>query len=97
MAATGTSHGISTFGSFSSLQHGGEVKKTGLAVVHKGEKYSGVGKPLEKQTVTLNMNVNAIDAAGTYQFLNGNKRAIASMLQGTLTSNHPLRRTKGWK
>jgi len=25
------------------LQHGGEVLKTGLAMVHKGEKYSGVG------------------------------------------------------
>jgi len=28
------------------LQHGGEVIRTGLAVVHKGETYSGVGKSL---------------------------------------------------
>lgn len=29
-----------------SLQHGGEVLKTGWAVVHEGEQYSGVGKKL---------------------------------------------------
>lgn len=80
------------------LQHGGEVKKTGLAVVHKGEKWSGVPEGKTKQEgITLNMNVNAIDAAGTYQFLTKNKRAIATMMQGMLTANHTLRRTKGWK
>lgn len=70
-----------------SAQHGGEVMKTGLAVIHKGEKYSGVEG---EQGSTVNINVNAIDAAGTYQFLNANKRTIANMLQGTRTSNHPL-------
>jgi len=29
-----------------SAQHGGEVMRTGLAVIHKGERYSGVGKSL---------------------------------------------------
>ena len=28
---------------WTTVQHGGEVTKTGLAVIHKGEKYSGVG------------------------------------------------------
>jgi hypothetical protein len=78
------------------LQHGGTVEKTGWAKVHKGETFSGVDKK-GNQGGTVNINVNSIDAAGTYQFLSKNKRAIASMLQGTLTSNHPLRRTKGWK
>lgn len=78
------------------LQQGGEVKKTGLAVVHKGETFSGVDKPEGKEAV-VNINVNAIDAQGTYQFLSRNKRAIATLLQGAMVSNHPLRRTKGWK
>jgi len=72
------------------------VTKTGLAKVHKGEEFSGVGKG-NKQGASVNINVNAIDAAGTYQFLSRNKRAIATMLQGSLTANHPLRRSKGWK
>jgi len=74
-------------------QHGGDVTKTGLAVIHKGETLSGVDKPGGKQQVTLNINVNAIDAAGTYQFLNKNKRNIATMLQSTMAANHPLRRS----
>ncbi len=41
---------------------------------------------------TVNINVNAIDAQGTYQFLSQNKRTIASMLQNTLTDNHPIRK-----
>ena len=41
---------------------------------------------------TVNINVSAIDAQGTYQFLNNNKRAIASMLQGVHKDNHPSRR-----
>jgi len=80
-----------------SAQHGGTVTKTGLAVIHKGEEFSGVGKENAKPSVTLNINVNAIDAAGTYQFLNKNKRAIANLIQGSIVSNHSLRRTKGWK
>jgi len=74
------------------------VTRTGLAVIHKGEELSGVNNEnARQQSVTLNINVNAIDAAGTYQFLAKNKRAIATMLQGTLTGNHPLRRSRGWK
>ena len=74
-----------------SLQHGGEVTKTGLAVVHKGEKWPGVNNEQEGKVVALNINVNAIDAVGTYQFLSRNKRVIATMMQGALIGNHPLR------
>lgn len=81
------------------LQYGGEVKKTGLAVVHKGERFSGIqGGEDSREPVTLNMNVSAIDAAGTYQFLSRNKRAIATMIQGVMEKgNHPLRRSRRWK
>jgi hypothetical protein len=41
---------------------------------------------------TVNINVQAIDAQGTYSFLQNNKRAIASMLQETQMMNHSLRR-----
>lgn len=83
---------------FPGLQEGGEVKKTGLAVVHRGEEFSGVPKKEARQGVVLNMNVSAIDATDTYRFLNRNKRAIATMIQGMIESaNHPLRRSRGWK
>lgn len=81
-------------GAVASLQGGGVVKKTGLAVVHKGERFSGADEgELKQRGGTVNINVNAIDAAGTAQFLLKNKKSIATVLQGTLTSNHPLRRS----
>lgn len=89
--------GAGVAGSATPLQHGGTIKKTGLAIVHKGETYSGVNNENKQQGATLNISVNAIDAAGTYQFLSKNKRAIATMMQGMVKSNHPFRRTKGWK
>jgi len=95
-AASGAGAGM---GTAPTLQHGGEVKKTGLAVVHEGERFSGTEGEVEtrRSSVTFNMNVSAIDAAGTYQFLDRNKKTIATMLQTTMDGNHPLRRNKGWK
>ncbi len=40
----------------------------------------------------IEIHVHAIDAAGTYQFLNQNKRAIASMVADAGSMNHPARR-----
>lgn len=40
----------------------------------------------------LNINVNAIDAKGTFDFLNKNKRNLASMLKKAGMNNHPMRR-----
>jgi len=98
LGASGTAANPMVVTSVPSGQHGGEVTKTGLAVIHKGESLSGVNNENARhQSTTLNINVNAIDAAGTYQFLAKNKRAIANMLQSTLTGNHPLRRSRGWK
>jgi phage-related protein len=48
------------------LQFGGEVLKTGLAVVHKGEVFSGVGGEKNFGTnITLNFNDGAIRLGGT--------------------------------
>ncbi len=86
------------FGGVPSAQSGGEVAKTGLAVIHKGETFSGVdGGGGGQKNITLNVNVSAIDAAGTYQFLQENKRNIATMIQDEMDDNHPIRRNKGWK
>lgn len=45
-----------------------------------------------RQPQPVTINVQAIDAAGTYQFLYQNRRAIASMMQETQSQNHPIRR-----
>jgi len=42
----------------------------------------------------INISVNAIDAAGTYQFLQKNKRALASMMGNATQANHPSTRSK---
>jgi len=38
------------------LQHGGEVLKTGVAVVHKGETFSGQGGGMQPPSVIINNN-----------------------------------------
>ncbi len=93
MAATAPPAG----GTPTGLASGGTVTRTGWAKVDKGETFSGVGEDRTDQPATININVNAIDAQGTHQFLSKNKRQIASLIQGSITSNHPLRRAKGWK
>jgi len=42
----------------------------------------------------VNINVSAIDAQGTMQFLSKNKRMIAGMLERTMDSNHSIRRKR---
>ena len=69
----------------------------GEAVVPKGvtdwfrKMFGGSGGSGESAKA-MTVNVNAIDAAGTYQFLNKNKRAIASMMGNARDQNHPSRR-----
>jgi len=48
--------------------------------------------PEKSQPVRVTVNVNAIDGENAYQFLSKNKAAIASLMQSTMTNNHPLRR-----
>ena len=40
----------------------------------------------------VNINISAIDAAGTYQFLQKHKRALASMMGTSAQTNHPSTR-----
>lgn len=95
----GMGAGMGMAGLIPGLQEGGEVTKTGIAKVHKGERFSGVNGETPLQAPSqINLNVNAIDAQGTFQFLNKNKRAIATMIQSSMNMNHSLRRSKtGWK
>ena len=70
------------------LQKGEMVlSKNDVSQLGKGSEGGGGGKGS-----SVNITVQAIDAQGTYQFLESNKRTIASMLQGTMRSNHPIRR-----
>lgn len=96
LAPVGTSANPMVVRNAPTLDSGGLVTKTGLAVVHRGEEYSGVGSQRRSQNpVTVNINVNNIDAAGTYQFLKKNKKTIASMINSEINnSNHPLGRNR---
>jgi len=42
--------------------------------------------------VMMNFNISAIDAKGTFDFLKGNERLLASVVNGARGSNHPIRR-----
>jgi TP901 family phage tail tape measure protein len=53
---------VEAFGGMPSAQHGGEVMKTGLAVVHKGEVYSGVNK---NYGIFNAPTINVINQSGT--------------------------------
>jgi len=70
------------------LQHGGEVAKTGLAVVHKGETFSGVNnenKP--ERSVNVSLTINAIDTQSGMQFLAGHKRFLANLMRSVTKEN----------
>jgi len=51
-----------------------------------------VPEPSPVASRPVNINISAIDAAGTYQFLQKNKRALASMMGATSQANHPSTR-----
>ena len=53
-----------------------------------------VPEPSPMASRPININVSAIDAAGTYQFLQKNKRALASMMGNAAQANHPSTRDK---
>jgi hypothetical protein len=63
-------------------------------IAHRGERVltAEQNREYSRGTSNVNINVSAIDAAGTYRFLSSNKKAIASMVQGANRYNHPGRR-----
>lgn len=73
---------IGTISPIPTLQHGGIVEKTGLAIVHEGERYSGVGGGGWGQTVNVYVQGSVIaehDLAETVQkvLLRSKKRSGA--------------------
>jgi len=52
-----------------------------------------VAEPSPAASRPININISAIDAAGTYQFLQKNRRAIASMVGDSQRTNHPVTRS----
>ena len=66
------------------LQHGGEVLKTGLAKVHKGEVYSGVNNEQGFGKVTINNYASDKIEIETEQI--DSEQVINVMLAGTLDS-----------
>jgi len=70
------------------LQHGGEVAKTGLAVVHKGETFSGVNNENgQERSVNVSLTINAIDTQSGMQFLAGHKRFLANLMRSVTKEN----------
>jgi TP901 family phage tail tape measure protein len=67
------------------------ILEKGELVVPKEDVEEGSRMPAP----TVNINVQAIDAQGTFQFLQSNTELIASMLQNTMNNNHPIRRYMG--
>jgi TP901 family phage tail tape measure protein len=75
------------------LQHGGEVVKTGLAVVHEGEKFSGVNNENgQERSVNVSLTINAIDTQSGMQFLAGHKRFLANLMRSVTKENVGRRR-----
>ena len=69
--------------------HGGLKSDEFPAILQKGEEVvpkGGGGKAV------VNINVNAIDAQGTYEFLIKNKRTLAFVIGSAMNNNHPSRR-----
>ena len=68
------------------LQHGGEVLRTGFAVVHAGEQFSGVGRSFAGSTV-INLNVTARGLGADAPEI---QRAVVQALRNHVGRNGPL-------
>ncbi len=76
-----------------SAQHGGEVTKTGLAVIHKGETYSGVserGRITEHRIINQTTRPIEIDSASEYMI--SDRRIVEVVIRESQT-NAGLRRS----
>jgi hypothetical protein len=68
------------------LDAGGTVLRTGMAVVHRGETFSGVGRQLGGSTV-INVNVTAAGLGADAPEI---QRAVVKALRGWASRNGPL-------
>ncbi len=57
-ASTATSSAFTSPHGGPALQHGGEVEKTGWAVVHEGEQYSGTNKRLDEDETSIEIHMH---------------------------------------
>ena len=67
------------------LAKGGLVMRTGLALVHEGETFSGVGKTASPQTVNIIVNTTGLGADAPQI-----QRAVVHALRGHAARNGPL-------
>lgn len=74
------------------LQHGGEVLKTGLAMVHRGEKYSGVGGGGGGVTINVNSVPETYEISEAEEYMLGDERIINVFMQ-KIQTHGPLRRS----
>lgn len=84
----GGSFGGQTIGfpNIPTLQTGGIVMRTGLALVHEGEQFSGVGRSFGGQTV-INVNVTTTGLGADSPQI---QRAVVNALKGHVSRNGPL-------
>ena len=69
------------------LAQGGLVMRTGLALVHEGEQFSGVGRSFGAQTVNLTVNVTTTGLGADAPQI---QRGVVSALRGFTSRNGPL-------
>jgi hypothetical protein len=71
------------------LQHGGTVLKTGWAVVHKGEEYSGKGKSL-RQPLSINFDFRGATVPNSEDVVRKTSNALRQYFDagGSLTDLH---------
>jgi phage-related protein len=74
------------FPNIPTLQTGGRVMRTGFAVVHEGEQFSGVGKSFGGSTV-INVNVTTTGLGPDSPQI---QRAVVNAIRGHVARNGPL-------
>jgi len=67
------------------LARGGMVMRTGMALVHEGEQFSGVGRSFGGGNITVNVNTTGLGADAPEI-----QRAVANALRGYTRRNGPL-------
>lgn len=67
------------------LARGGAVLRTGLAIVHRGETFSGVGRSLSGTTINVHVTTTGLGADAPEL-----QRAVVNALRGYVSRNGPL-------
>jgi len=73
------------FPNIPTLQTGGRVMRTGFAVVHEGEQFSGVGRSFGSTVINVNVTTTGLGADSPQI-----QRAVVNALRGHVARNGPL-------